>query len=57
MALFHPNPGKLRPRSTHGPAPDRVPDARASGTPEALRADLVRLLGPDKVLHTLSPTS
>ncbi|CAL9646162.1 FAD-binding and (Fe-S)-binding domain-containing protein [Streptomyces sp. enrichment culture] len=54
MALLDPKPGKLRPRPTHGPAADRVPDARASGTPEALRADLVRLLGPDKVLHTLS---
>ncbi|MGV9352562.1 FAD-binding and (Fe-S)-binding domain-containing protein [Streptomyces misionensis] len=54
MALLEPAPEKLRPRQTEGPAADRVPDDRASGTPGALREDLVRLLGPDKVLHTLS---
>ncbi|GGT58535.1 oxidoreductase [Streptomyces atratus] len=54
MALLDPEPGKLRPRQTQGPAIDRVPDERASGTPDALREDLVRLLGSRKVLHTLS---
>ncbi|MFG2628044.1 FAD-binding and (Fe-S)-binding domain-containing protein [Streptomyces sp. NPDC048473] len=54
MALLDPEPGKLRPRQTQGPATDRVPDERASGTPDALREDLVRLLGSRKVLHTLS---
>ncbi|MBD0418203.1 FAD-binding oxidoreductase [Streptomyces sp. TRM S81-3] len=54
MALLDPKPGMLRPRQHRSPAADRVPDERAPGTPEALRTDLVRLLGPDKVLHTLS---
>ncbi|MEU3862511.1 FAD-binding and (Fe-S)-binding domain-containing protein [Streptomyces sp. NPDC028722] len=54
MPLLDPEPGKLRPRRTGGPAADRVPDERASGTPDALRRDLVLLLGADKVLHTLS---
>jgi hypothetical protein len=54
MALLEADPGKLRPPKTQGPATDRVPDDRASGTPDALREDLVRLLGPQKVLHSLS---
>ncbi|MFH8610068.1 FAD-binding and (Fe-S)-binding domain-containing protein [Streptomyces sp. NPDC018029] len=54
MALLDPEPGKLRPRQTRPPATDRVPDERASGAPEALRDDLIRLLGSHKVLHTLS---
>ncbi|GHB47037.1 hypothetical protein GCM10010377_42490 [Streptomyces viridiviolaceus] len=54
MALLVPGPGKLCPYQTRGPAADRVPDERASGTPDALREYLVRLPGPDKVLHTLS---
>ncbi|MCX5097019.1 FAD-binding oxidoreductase [Streptomyces sp. NBC_00365] len=54
MALLEPEPGKLRPRKTQGPAADRVTDDRASGSPDALREDLVHLLGPGKVLHTLS---
>ncbi|WP_371098182.1 FAD-binding and (Fe-S)-binding domain-containing protein [Streptomyces sanglieri] len=54
MALLDPEPGKLRPRQTQGPATDRVPDKRASGTPDDLREGLVRLLGSQKVLHTLS---
>src|SRR5919204_3700006 len=32
------------------PAKDRVPDELASGTPEPLRGDLIRLLGEDRVL-------
>ncbi|WP_327371525.1 hypothetical protein [Streptomyces sp. NBC_01217] len=45
MALLDPEPGKLRPRQAQGPDTDRAPDERASGTPDALREDLVRLLG------------
>ncbi|MGV9346168.1 FAD-binding and (Fe-S)-binding domain-containing protein [Streptomyces spiralis] len=54
MAFLEPEPGKLRPLTTGGPAADRVADDRATGTPKALREDLVRLLGPHKVLHTVS---
>jgi D-lactate dehydrogenase len=36
------------------PAPDRVPDSLAGGTPEPLRTDLVDLLGPDRVLARVS---
>src|ERR1700742_217345 len=54
MALLEPDPGKLRPPRTQGPATDRVLDDRVSGTPDALREDLVRLLGSQKVLHSLS---
>jgi D-lactate dehydrogenase len=36
------------------PAPDRVPDALAGGTPEALRADLEGLVGPDAVMARVS---
>jgi D-lactate dehydrogenase len=35
-------------------APDRVPEALAEGTPEPLRADLVTLLGADRVLARAS---
>ncbi|MER6566779.1 FAD-binding oxidoreductase [Streptomyces sp. NPDC001093] len=54
MALLDPEPGKLRPHATGGPADDRVMDDRASGTPDALQKDLVRLLGERKVLHSVS---
>jgi D-lactate dehydrogenase len=54
VALFEPEPGKLRPRNIESPAVDRVTDDRASGTPDSLREDLARLLGPRKVLHSLS---
>lgn len=54
MPLLEPDPGRLRPPKTRGPATDRVPDAMASGTPEPLREDLVALLGPRKVLHAPS---
>ncbi|MFF4700439.1 FAD-binding and (Fe-S)-binding domain-containing protein [Streptomyces chattanoogensis] len=54
MPLLEPKPQALRPAATTGPAPDRVPDRRAAGTPEPLRGDLLALLGPDKVLHTVS---
>ncbi|NYI06226.1 FAD-binding and (Fe-S)-binding domain-containing protein [Allostreptomyces psammosilenae] len=42
------------PNTAKNPAPDAAPDALATGTPQALRRDLVALLGPDKVLHTAS---
>ncbi|QNS07606.1 FAD-binding and (Fe-S)-binding domain-containing protein [Streptomyces xanthii] len=55
MPLLEPKPEALRPRSrASGPAPDRVPDRRAGGTPEPLRSELTRLLGADKVLTKVS---
>lgn len=54
MPLLEPKSDALRPARTHGPAVDRVADRQATGTPESLRADLAALLGPDKVLHTVS---
>ncbi|MFE5741679.1 FAD-binding and (Fe-S)-binding domain-containing protein [Streptomyces celluloflavus] len=57
MPLLEPDPAALRPAATAhpaGPSPDRVPDGQASGTPEPLLGDLVALLGPEKVLHTIS---
>ncbi|MFJ9467716.1 FAD-binding and (Fe-S)-binding domain-containing protein [Streptomyces caniferus] len=54
MPLLEPNPQTLRPTTTGSPAHDRVAGPRASGTPEPLRGELIALLGPDKVLHTVS---
>ncbi|MFE2307617.1 FAD-binding and (Fe-S)-binding domain-containing protein [Streptomyces sp. NPDC059411] len=54
MPLLEPKPGALRPRSVTAPAPDRVPDRRATGTPETLRRELTELLGADKVLWKIS---
>ncbi|MFI7009417.1 FAD-binding and (Fe-S)-binding domain-containing protein [Streptomyces sp. NPDC050145] len=55
MPLLEPKPEALRPRSrASGPAPDRVPDRLAGGTPEPLRSELTRLLGADKVLTKVS---
>lgn len=53
-ALLMPKPGALRPTGTDRPASDRVTEDRAAGTPDALREDLIRLLGDRKVLHKLS---
>lgn len=53
VPVFVPKPDLLRP-ATGSSARDRVPDTRASGTPEELRRDLVGLLGEDKVLHKVS---
>ncbi|MFD7729252.1 FAD-binding and (Fe-S)-binding domain-containing protein [Kitasatospora phosalacinea] len=53
MPLFVPSPQLLRPERLLG-SPDRVPDGRAAGTPEALRAGLVGLLGGAKVLSKVS---
>ncbi|MFI1496539.1 FAD-binding and (Fe-S)-binding domain-containing protein [Streptomyces platensis] len=54
MPLLEPDPQTLRPTVPGGPAHDRVAGPRASGTPEPLRGDLIALLGPEKVLHSLS---
>ncbi|WP_310724961.1 FAD-binding and (Fe-S)-binding domain-containing protein [Streptomyces sp. N2A] len=54
MPLLEPKPGALRPTAGGRPAPDRVAGHLASGTPEPLRGDLIALLGPEKVLHTVS---
>ncbi|MFD7920927.1 FAD-binding and (Fe-S)-binding domain-containing protein [Streptomyces sp. NPDC059740] len=54
MVWLDPDPGALRPDSTEGPLHDRVGDERAAGSPEDLRRDLAALLGPSKVLHSLS---
>ncbi|MGW8783582.1 FAD-binding and (Fe-S)-binding domain-containing protein [Streptomyces sp. NPDC055796] len=54
MPLLEPKPGALRPHSLAGPAPDRVPDHRAAGTPEPLRTELSGLLGAEKVLWKVS---
>jgi D-lactate dehydrogenase len=54
MPLLEPDPGSLRPAAPHGPAPDRVPDTMAGGTPQPLRGELTALLGADKVLWKVS---
>ncbi|MEV8313827.1 FAD-binding and (Fe-S)-binding domain-containing protein [Streptomyces sp. NPDC059900] len=55
MPFLEPKPEALRPaRRTEGPAPDRVPDRQAAGTPEPLRSELSALLGADKVLTNIS---
>ncbi|HET7455896.1 MAG TPA: FAD-binding and (Fe-S)-binding domain-containing protein, partial [Solirubrobacterales bacterium] len=53
MALLQrPRPSVPPPPSQ--PVPDRAPDSLAAGVDRALRADLERLLGPDRVLHRVS---
>ncbi|MFD3540444.1 FAD-binding and (Fe-S)-binding domain-containing protein [Streptomyces sp. NPDC058662] len=54
MPLLEPKPGSLRPRGTAGPAPDRVPERMATGTPLPLRTELAELLGAEKVLWKIS---
>jgi D-lactate dehydrogenase len=56
MPLHDPASGALRPRrdASHRPAPDRVPESLAHGTPEPLRDGLRQLLGPEKVLWKVS---
>ncbi|MDJ0463700.1 FAD-binding and (Fe-S)-binding domain-containing protein [Streptomyces sp. H27-C3] len=54
MPLLEPKSGALRPLGPQAPAPDRVADALAGGTPEPLRGELVALLGADKVLWKIS---
>ncbi|MFB6902490.1 MULTISPECIES: FAD-binding and (Fe-S)-binding domain-containing protein [Streptomyces] len=54
MPLLEPNPQALSPGRKRTPAPDRVPDLQARGTPRRLREDLAALLGPGKVLSGIS---
>ncbi|MGW1294862.1 FAD-binding and (Fe-S)-binding domain-containing protein [Streptomyces sp. NPDC002533] len=54
MPLLEPDPEALRPRTAREPAPDRVTDGSAGGTPEPLRSELTALLGADKVLWKIS---
>ncbi|MEW5632454.1 FAD-binding and (Fe-S)-binding domain-containing protein [Streptomyces hydrogenans] len=54
MPLLEPNPQALSPGRKRTPAPDRVPDLQARGTPRRLREDLAALLGPGKVLSGVS---
>ncbi|NEE61297.1 hypothetical protein G3M55_94435, partial [Streptomyces sp. SID8455] len=54
MPLLEPEPEALRPGTAREPAPDRVTDRSATGTPEPLRAELTALLGADKVLWKIS---
>ncbi|PSK73920.1 FAD-binding oxidoreductase [Streptomyces sp. CS149] len=54
MPLLEPDPEALRPGTAREPAPDRVTDRSAGGTPEPLRSDLTALLGADKVLWKIS---
>ncbi|WP_371679965.1 FAD-binding and (Fe-S)-binding domain-containing protein [Streptomyces sp. NBC_01276] len=54
MPLLEPKPGALRPHSPGAPAPDRVPDRMAPGTPSVLRTELTGLLGAEKVLWKVS---
>ncbi|WP_030580565.1 FAD-binding and (Fe-S)-binding domain-containing protein [Streptomyces globisporus] len=54
MPLLEPDPEALRPGRAREPAPDRVTDRSAGGTPEPLRSELTALLGADKVLWKIS---
>ncbi|EGE45967.1 FAD-binding protein [Streptomyces sp. SID4928] len=54
MPLLEPAPEALRPGTAREPAPDRVTDRSAGGTPEPLRSELTALLGADKVLWKIS---
>ncbi|MFB7863136.1 FAD-binding and (Fe-S)-binding domain-containing protein [Streptomyces sp. NPDC056069] len=54
MPVREPNPQILRAGGKRRPAPDRVPDLQARGTPKPLREELVAVLGPDKVLSRVS---
>lgn len=54
MPLLEPDPEALRPGTAREPAPDRVTDRSAGGTPEPLRGELTALLGADKVLWKIS---
>ena len=48
--LFSANPARIG-RFECAPVADAVPDHIALGTPKELKADLIALLGKDKVLH------
>ena len=49
MALLAPDTRRIAPVDPT-PAPDRIPDELAAGTPEPLRSDLIGLLGAERVL-------
>ncbi len=49
MALLEEDVTRITPEASE-PAPDRVPEWVAAGTPEPLRSELVALLGEDRVL-------
>ena len=53
MALLEPDVRRIAPEAA-APAPDRVPDSLAGGTPEPLRSGLIGLLGADRVLARAS---
>ncbi|HEY3020583.1 MAG TPA: FAD-binding and (Fe-S)-binding domain-containing protein [Solirubrobacteraceae bacterium] len=53
MALLAPDVRRIAP-SPAAPAPDRVPDRFAAGTPEPLRSQLIAALGADRVLTRVS---
>src|SRR5207249_3041178 len=53
MALLAPDVRRIAP-SAAAPAPDRVPDRFAAGTPEPLRSQLIAALGADRVLTRVS---
>ena len=53
MPLLAPDVSRIA-RPPGAPAPDRLPDALAAGTPAAMRADLARLVGADAVLGRVS---
>jgi D-lactate dehydrogenase len=53
VALFAPDVSRIAP-PVAAPTPDRFPDELAAGTPEPLRSELVRLLGPDRVMGRVS---
>jgi D-lactate dehydrogenase len=54
MPVREPKGDSRRPPASGRPAPDRVEEARAAGTPQGLRRDLEGLLGADKVLGAIS---
>ena len=53
MALLQPDVTRIAPEPG-APAPDRMPDSLAGGTPEPLRSDLIGLLGEERVLARAS---
>ena len=53
MELLAPDVHRIAPEGNE-PAKDRAPDELASGTPEPLRGDLIRLLGQDRVRIALA---
>ena len=53
MALLQPDVTRIAPEPA-APAPDRMPDSLAGGTPEPLRSDLIGLLGEGRVLARAS---